>query len=299
MADNSLPRQPKATKLTRIDREGDSTVQSLMRALQLLEVLADDDDGYRLVDIAARSGLSTSTAHRLLTTLEQRQFVHFERETSLWYVGVRCFSVGASFARRRNIATVALPLMRRLRDHSGESINLGIADQGDIVFVNQVESREQMRAMGKLGFRAPLHGTAMGQAILAAMPEDDVLQYLRTYGLPKLTNNTIARASRLHETLGEVRRAGYAIDDEQNAMGLRCIAAAICDELGQPLAAISLVGPTQRIKHADFAALGAAVRAAADDITIAYGGRVAHPAVSAAATTPTVPTEIQPQAVDF
>ncbi|WPH14228.1 IclR family transcriptional regulator [Variovorax paradoxus] len=276
MTDSSSPRSSStkaAGKVMRIDRDGDGTVQSLTRAMQLLELLADDDEGYRLVDIAARSGLSSSTAHRLLTTLEQRQFVQFDRETSLWYVGVRCFSVGAAFGRRRRIAHLALPVMRRLRDSSGESINLGIADLGDIVFVTQVESRELMRAIGKPGFRAPLHGTAMGQAILAAMAEDDVLQYLRTYGLPKLTPNTIARASRLHETLGEVRRAGYAVDDEQNAVGLRCIAAAIRDEHGQPFGAISLVGPTQRIKAADFAQLGATVRAAADEITAAYGGR--------------------------
>lgn len=269
------PRLPgKTTRVTRIDRDSDGTVQSLTRAMQLLELLAEDDEGYRLVDIAAHSGLSSSTAHRLLTTLEQRRFVQFDRETNLWYVGVRCFSVGSAFARRRRIAHLALPVMRRLRDSTGESINLGIADLGDIVFVTQVESRETMRAIGKPGFRAPLHGTAMGQSILAAMAEDDVLQYLRTYGLPKLTNNTIARASRLHETLGEVRRAGHAIDDEQNAVGLRCIAAAIRDEHGQPFGAISLVGPTQRIKSTDFARLGATVRAAADEITSAYGGRV-------------------------
>ena len=160
------------------------------------------------------------------------------------------------------------------RDSAGESINLGVADLGDIVFVTQVESREMVRAIGKPGFRAPLHGTSMGQAILAAMAEDDVLRYLRAYGLPRLTDNTIARASRLHEALGEVRRAGYAIDDEQNALGLRCIAAAIRDEHGQPFAAISLVGPTQRIKCTDFASLGAAVRAAADEITGCYGGRL-------------------------
>jgi IclR family acetate operon transcriptional repressor len=77
----------------------------------------------------------------------------------------------------------------------------------------------------------------------------------------------------LHETLGEVRRAGHAIDDEQNAVGLRCIAAAIRDEHGRPFGAISLVGPTQRIQSADFAELGAVVRAAANEITAAYGGR--------------------------
>ncbi|WP_290969455.1 IclR family transcriptional regulator [Herbaspirillum sp.] len=266
-----MRKSAKADVVTRIDR--DSTVQSLTRAMQLLELLAEDDEGFRLVDIAAHSGLSSSTAHRLLTTMEQRQFVQFDRETNLWHVGVRCFSVGAAFARRRRITPVALPIMRRLRDHTGESINLGIADLGDIVFVSQVESREQMRAIGKQGFRAPLHSTAMGLAILAAMPEDDVLQYLRTYGLPKLTNNTIARASRLHETLVEIRRAGYAVDDEQNAVGLCCVAAPIYDEQGLPFGAISLVGPTLRMKCADFSELGATVRAAADDITEAFGGR--------------------------
>ena len=267
-------RSPKDSKESkRPPRDCDGTVQSLTRALHLLELLAGDDEGYRLIDIAARSGLSSSTAHRLLTTLEQRQFVQFDRDTSLWYIGVRCFAVGSAFARRRRISMLALPPMRRLRDQTNESVNLGIADLGDIVFVTQVESREVMRAIGKPGFRAPLHGTAMGQAILAAMAEDDVLQYLRTYGLPKLTPNTIARPSRLHETLGEVRRAGYAIDDEQNAIGLRCVAAAVCDEHGQPFGAISLVGPTQRIRRSDFETLGPIVRATADQITAAYGGR--------------------------
>lgn len=220
-----------------------------------------------------RSGLSSSTAHRLLTTLEQRQFVQFDRETSLWYVGVRCFAVGSAFARRRRISQLALPVMRRLRDRIGETVNLGIADFGDIVFTTQVKSREVMRASAKPGFRAPLYGTAMGQAILAAMPDDEVLQYLRNHGLPRLTPKTIARPSRLRETLDAVRRAGFAIDDEQNAIGLRCIAAAVCDEHGQPFGAISLVGPTQRIQADAFEALGATVRAAADDITAAYGGR--------------------------
>jgi IclR family acetate operon transcriptional repressor len=273
----SVRRPPKPAPAARPDRDPDGTVQSLTRALQLLELLAGDDDGYRLVDIVARSGLSSSTAHRLLTTLEQRQFAQFDRESSLWYVGVRCFSVGSAFARRRRISVLALPVMRRLRDRCNESVNLGIADLGDIVFVTQVESREVMRAIGKPGFRAPLHGTAMGQAILAAMAEDDVLQYLRTYGLPKLTPNTIARASRLHETLRDVRRVGFAIDDEQNVVGLRCIAAAIRDEHGQPFGAISLVGPTQRVKGADFDRIGVTVRAAADEITAAYGGRAALP----------------------
>ncbi|WP_455286830.1 IclR family transcriptional regulator [Cupriavidus necator] len=254
-------------------RDGDSTVQSLTRALQLIELLSDDDEGYRLVDLAARSGLSTSTVHRLLTTLEQRQFVQFDRERSLWYVGVRCFSVGAAFARRRRISELALPVMQRLSALSGETINLGVASDGQIVFACQVEGRHGSRALARPGQRAPLHGTAMGQAVLAAKSEPDVLQYLRTFGLPRLTDNTIARPSRLHETLAEVRRRGYAVDDEQNALGLCCIAAAIYDEHGRPFAAVSLAGSSQRIVRARFDELGAWVRWAAAEISAAYGGR--------------------------
>lgn len=254
-------------------RDGDSTVQSLTRALQLIELLSDDDEGYRLVDLAARSGLSTSTVHRLLTTLEQRQFVQFDRERSLWYVGVRCFSVGAAFARRRRISELALPVMQRLSALSGETVNLGVASDGQIVFACQAEGPHGSRALARPGQRAPLHGTAMGQAVLAAKSEPDVLQYLRTFGLPRLTNNTIARPSRLHETLAEVRRRGYAVDDEQNAVGLCCIAAAICDEHGRPFAAVSLAGSSQRIVRTRFDELGAWVRWAAAEISAAYGGR--------------------------
>lgn len=256
-------------------RDGDSTVQSLTRALQLLELLSDDDEGYRLVDLAARSGLSTSTVHRLLTTLEQRQFAHFDRERSLWYVGVRCFAVGAAFARRRRISELALPMMRRLSDLCGETINLGVVSDGQIVFASQVEGRFGSRALATPGQHAPLHGTAMGQAVLASRSEPDVMQYLRTFGLPRLTNNTIARPSRLHETLAEVRRRGYAVDDEQNAIGLCCIAAAIFDEHGRPFAAVSMAGSSQRLGRSRFDELGAWVRWAASEISVAYGGRCA------------------------
>ena len=132
-------------------RDNGSVVQSLTRALGLLEVLAEDDEGYRLVDLAQRAGLSPSTTHRLLTTLEQKRFVQFDRENGLWHVGVQCFSVGANFLRRRDFVTQALPFMRHLRDAVGETVNLGVEDQGEVVFLTQAESREMMRAITRPG----------------------------------------------------------------------------------------------------------------------------------------------------
>src|SRR6185436_15919626 len=165
-----MPRTPiraarTAASVDSISREHGGTVQSLLRAMALLEILSEDDEGYRLVDLAERAGLSTSTTHRLLTTLEQRRFVQFDREANLWHVGVECFAVGAAFARRQNFTQIALPIMRRLRDATGETVNLGLLDQGDVVFLTQVESREVMRAITRPGGRMPLPCTAMGQAL--------------------------------------------------------------------------------------------------------------------------------------
>ena len=263
-----------AGKVEGLAREHDGTVQSLMRAISLLELLAEDDEGYRLVDLAVRAGLSTSTTHRLLTTLEQKQFVQFSRDSNLWFVGVRCFSIGAAFARRRNFASLALPFMRRLRDLTGETVNLGLLDQGEVVFLTQVESRELMRAITRPGGRSPLHCTAMGQALLSAMSEREVMEIMKQHGLPRRTPNSIARPTVLHEALAAARVHGYAVDDEENAVGLRCVAAVIFDEYRRPFAAVSVAGPTVRVTQRRVSELGAQVLAAAREITEATGGTV-------------------------
>lgn len=264
----------------RISRDNDGTVQSLLRALNLLEVLAEDDEGYRLVDLAGRTGLSTSTTHRLLTTLEQKRFVQFDREESLWHIGVQCFAIGSGFARRRNFTRIALPIMRRLRDATGETVNLGLLDQGDVVFLTQVESREMMRAITRPGGRMPLPCTAMGQAILSAMDEREVARLLHKHGLPRLTRNSIARPTKLRDALDAARRLGYAVDHEENSVGLRCVAAVIYDENVQPLAAISVAGPTVRVTLSRVPELGHQVIASAREISHATGGRAPNPATA-------------------
>ena len=284
METDPKPGMPRRGNVEKLHRESDGTVQSLVRALTLLELLAGDDEGYRLIDLAERAGLSSSTTHRLLTTLEQKRFVHFDREANLWHVGVQCFAVGAAFGRRRKITTLALPILRRLRDATGETVNLGLADQGDMVILTQVESRELMRAMGKPGGRMPLVCTAMGQAILAAMPDQDVSEYLQKYGLPRLTPHSIARPTKLREALAEARRTGFAVDHEENAVGLRCVAAVIYDEHRRPAAALSVAGPTVRVTLRRLPELGAQVVCAAREITAAIGGR--SPTATAQSTRP-------------
>jgi IclR family acetate operon transcriptional repressor len=162
--------------------------------------------------------------------------------------------------------------MRALRDESGETVNLAIADQGEVVFLTQAESRQMMRAITRAGGRAPMHCSGLGKALLACMTEREVGAILHRHGMQRLTPNSIARPRALQEALSETRRRGYAVDDEEYAVGLRCVAAPIFDEHRSAIAALSVSGPTVRIPDKAVPALGRLVVASADRISAAIGG---------------------------
>src|ERR1700692_728610 len=119
----------------------DGGVQSVDRALSIIETLAEDDEGYRLSDLAVRTGLSPSTVHRWLPTLQKRRFVQFDRYESKWHVAAQSFAVGATFARRRNFVAQAMPYLRKLRDQTRDTANLAVVDEGAIMVLTPVESR--------------------------------------------------------------------------------------------------------------------------------------------------------------
>jgi IclR family transcriptional regulator, acetate operon repressor len=253
--------------------ESRDTVQSLARALGLLNALAAQDAGLALSEVARRVGLAVSTAHRLLTTLQQEGFVRFDEERGVWIVGVQAFIVGSAFLRARELTALARPVMRRLMERSGETVNLAVEDRGEAIYVAQVECRKMMRAIARPGGRAMMHASGVGKALLAAMSAEEIEAMTALHGLPIETEKTIGSVESLRVELDRVRQRGYAVDDEENAVGLRCVAAAIYDEHAKPIAALSLSGPTARIDDAMIAPLGLAVREAADDITRAFGGR--------------------------
>ena len=215
-------------KATEHDGEArDGGVQSVDRALQIIETLAEDDEGYRLSDLAVRTGLSTSTVHRLLTTLEKRRFVQFDRTESKWHIGAQSFSVGATFARRRNFAAQAMPHLRRLRDQTRETANLAVVDDESIIVLIRAESREIMRSLTKVGGRVAMVASGVGKAVLATYADADVNAIICHHGMPRLTEKSIVRPSDLFCQLEIIRRRGYAVDDEEACMGLRCGAAVV------------------------------------------------------------------------
>src|SRR4051812_615175 len=250
----------------------DGGVQSVDRALSIIETLAEDDEGYRLSDLAIRTGLSTSTVHRLLATLESRRFVQFDRTESKWHVGARAFTVGATFARRRNFSAQAVPYLRKLRDLTRETANLAVVDDEFIVVLTRAESREIMRSLTKVGGRAAMVASGVGKAVLATYADEDVNAIIRHHGMPRLTERSIVRPSDLFEELEKVRRQGYAIDDEEACIGLRCIASVVYNDCSEPLAAISVSGMTSRLTDDRLATLGETVREVATELTTALGG---------------------------
>ena len=250
----------------------DGGVQSVDRALSILETLAEDDEGYRLSDLAVRTGLSASTVHRLLATLESRRFVQFDRAQSKWHVGVRSFTVGASFAWRRNFSTQAIPYLRKLRDLTRETANLAVVDDEFIIVLTRMESREIMRSLTQVGGRVAMVTSGVGKAVLATYSDEDVGAVIRHHGMPRLTEKSIVRPGDLFKELATIRKQGFAIDDEEACMGLRCIAAVVYNDCAEPLAAISVSGMTSRLTDDRLPEIGQIVREVAGELTVALGG---------------------------
>src|SRR3954468_21084325 len=250
----------------------DSGVQSVDRALSIIETLAEDDEGYRLSDLAIRTGLSTSTVHRPLGTLENRRFVQFDRAESKWHVGARSFTVGATFARRRNFSAQAVPYLRKLRDLTRETANLAVVDDESIIVLTRMESREIMRSLTKVGGRVAMVASGVGKAVLATYSDVDVNAIICRQGMPRLTEKSIVRPGELFKELQAIRRQGFAVDDEEARIGLRCVAAVVYNDCAEPLAAVSISGLTSRITDARLPEFGRAVRDTATELTLALGG---------------------------
>ncbi|MCW8308246.1 helix-turn-helix domain-containing protein [Acidiphilium sp. PA] len=271
----SAERPPAATRArTAAPVERSMQVQSLVRSLAILNRLAAADEGVTLTEIARLVGLSPSTAHRLLTTLEQERYVHFDAERRLWSVGVQAFVAGNAFLKTRNVAGLARPHMRALMEESEETVNLAVEDQHEAVYLAQVECRQMMRAFARPGGRVPLHCSGVGKALLSAMSDAEIGRVLHQRGMARMTVKTINTTAGLRADLAAARARGYAIDDEEHAIGLRCIAAVIFNESAEAVAAVSVSGPMARISDARIPLLGQQVKRKAEAITALFGGRM-------------------------
>ncbi len=249
-------------------------VRSLTRALRLMRHLAESGDGMSLTELSEAASLPPSTTHRLLTTLESERFVRPEAQGGLWRIGVAAFFVGTAFARSRDKLSLVRPYLRRLMEMSGETANLFVESDGEAICIGQIESRHAMRAITGVGGRVLLHSSGAGKVLLAHMEPKRRQRIAGTMALPRETQRTITDRARLEAALDEILDQGYGVDDEEHALGLRCVAAPVFDELGRAVAAISISGPSARISPDRLPMLGRMVSQAASEATRDYGGSV-------------------------
>lgn len=256
---------PKPTTPAAADTKGG--VQVIERLMTLLDVLARREAPVSLKQLALEAGLHPSTAHRILATMAHAGFV--ERQGAGNYrLGIRLLELGNLVKARLDIRAIALPFMEALHDQVGESINLGVRQGDEIVYVERTSSgRSTVRAVHLVGARAPLHVTAVGKLYLAEESPAAVAEYARRTGLPGTTPSSLTTLRELTRELDKVRKQGVAFDNEEIEPGLRCIAAPVRDDGGMLVAGLSVSAPAERHKP-DWAGL---VKQAADAISAELG----------------------------
>lgn len=234
-------------------------VRSVARALDILDVLQERHEGTTLAEIAAAVRLPKSSVFRYLATLASRGYVVQEGEGGAYRLGI---GFAPSHARRLQILRDrARPLLERLRDELGETVNLAVLDGNRIAYVDILESNRAMRLAARVGDRVPVHSSALGKTITARMPRDEVVDILTAEGMARLTANTITDVDAFLAELEDVRRRGYAVDDREHEEDGRCVAVAIPD--GRIPAAISLSAPAMRFASEDVEDVARALMAAA------------------------------------
>lgn len=243
-----------------------ATIQALDRALDVLDLLSRNE-GLNLSAIARELDQSPATMHRVLSTLHAREFVETSPEGQDWHIGPAAFRIGSSFLRHTNVFERARPLMRELMQSTGETSNLGIERQGQVLFAWQVETHQAIRAFFPPGTVAPMHASGIGKALLSGYEPERLERLLASYEFQRFTGKTIADAETLRAQLETVRARGYALDDEERTLGMRCIAAPIFNIHAEAVAGISISGPVQRLPDARLPEIGDAVRQAAREIT--------------------------------
>lgn len=248
-------------------------VQSVGRALAIVELLAQENREMPLTEIAKRMGWPKSTTHGLLITLREFHYVDQSPTTGHYRLGVRLFELGNLVARGWDIRTMALPAMRQLNGMLGEMVQLATEDNGEVLYIEKVDSNQLIRIVSEIGARLPMHCSGLGKVLLAYKTPSEVRWILSTHGLKAMTSRTITERAQLEKELERIRRQGYAMDDGEIMDSLRCIAAPIWDRNGAVRYAVSVSGLYSSMQGERFDRAVEATKQTAMDISYAMGYR--------------------------
>lgn len=222
-------------------------LKSVEKALHILGTFTMERPQMSIGDLVEQLGIPKVSIYRFLRVLMRHGFIAQNPETHAYRLGIRMFELGSIVLRNFELRKVAFPLIAELSSNSGETVHLGVLDQDRVISIEGVESGQSLRISLPVGKRVYLHSTGIGKAILGFLPDAERQKILAAAGLPRFTPHTITEPERMEREVATIRRRGYAVDYEENEVGVRCVAAPIFDAYGRVIASLSLSGPAMRI----------------------------------------------------
>ncbi len=226
-----------------------SSVQSVDRALNIMEIISDYSNGLGITDISEKSSLHKSTVHRILKTLIDNGYVEQDGVSKNYLITFKLYNLGKRKIENLDIVKVAKPSIEILSTKVKETVHLVIRDGADVVYIDKVEADNTINMSSKVGRRSPVYCTSVGKSMLAYETDEVIKSVWDESNILKYTENTIIDYNNFLRELAKVKELGYALDNEENEIGVVCIGAPIFDHTNKVIGAISISGPSNRIEN--------------------------------------------------
>lgn len=226
----------------------EKTVQTIDRVLDIVELLSTEKEGMGVTDIGKRLGLHKSTVHRLLNALAERGYIEKEPRHGYYKIGLKFIEITSLYLNKLELKTEAQPYLRRLAGIVGQPVHLAILDGSEAIYIEKIEALNSMRMYSQIGKRVPVHCSAIGKVLLSGLDKNSMDEFLNRHELTPFTINTIKTKAELTKQVQNVRKLGFAVDDEEHEQGVRCVAAPVYDYTDRIIAAVSVSGDKRIIK---------------------------------------------------
>jgi len=246
-------------------------IQSIDRALQVLELYSLEKPEWGVTEISKALNIYKSHVHNILSTFAEKGFVKKDSKTDKYKLGIKFFELGSVVIKNMNLRKIAHTYMEKLSKEFNETVHLGILSRGEIISIEQEESSKNLYSHIIIGKRAPLHCTAVGKAIMAFLPKDEVSLIIKEKGLEKFTENTITTKEDLENEFKKIQEQGHAVDNMEHEEELRCVAGPIRDYSGRVIAGMSISGPAFRINEGNILDIAKKVKKYCDYISKEMG----------------------------
>lgn len=256
--------------MSRLERSRPATVGVLSKVLKILDLLQAYPSGLDLNCISHKTGINKSTAYRFLACLEQEGYL-VRKQQSGYVFGVKLLQLGAVSDRHHVLREGSDPSLRELWQATEETVNLGVLDGRDILFLTVLESPHAFRLVSGIGARRSLHCTAMGKALAAFLPSRQETQILNSIHFEAVTPHTMTNLAQFKKDLERIRYLGYALNDEESVLGARSVGAPVLNDQGTAVAAVSVSGPITRITQGKIPIVAEAVKRTAREIASRMG----------------------------